>query len=176
MIFSHYQLSHTPWPTPGSGVRGLDMGSNSCYPCYNTCCMCAYVYIIYSCIYTYTDTSTPSHPPADISRPQIGPDFRGFGVFSWIAWCVTCCYTYVIHTYTPHIPCIYVRMYVICCISCSSHRHQLAITTPNTPWVPPTARIQLYVHILAHIIHICISYGVYRYILYMCNNMLNSWN
>ena len=125
------------------------------------------LYGVYSCIYTYTDTSAPCHPPADICRPQIGPDFRGFGVFSWMPYCVTCCYTYVIHSYTPHIPCIYVCMCVICCISCptpspAGHHH------PQTRHgVPPTARIQLFTPYL-HILYICIYYMGYIGTYYTC--------
>ena len=121
MIFSHYQ----PYPTHHGQPLDLGFGvwiwgpTAAIHATIRAVCVHMYIlYGVYSCIYTYIDTSAPCHPPADISRPQIGPDFRGFGVFSWMPYCVTCCYTYVIHTYTPHIPCIYVRMYVICCISC----------------------------------------------------------
>lgn len=121
---------------------------------------CIHMYILYgvcSCICTYIDTSAPCHPPADICRPQIGPDFGGFRVFSWISRGVACCNTYLIHIYTS-ICAAYMYVCMLCMLAATSchppssagHLH------PQTHHgVPP----------IAHVPHIY-TYYTYMYIIW----------
>ena len=138
-----------PWiwgPPSGSGVQQLL--SMLQYVLY--VCICIY-YTVYIAVFTHIHILLHHicHPqtPADICRPQIGPDFRGFGMFSWMSCSVTCCYIYIIHTYTPHIPCTCVRMCVIHVIhrpTPSSAAHHHPQTLHGVPLIARIPRIYTY--------------------------------
>ena len=151
----------------GSGVWDLGYGvqqlSNMLY--YGSVCIHIHIlYGVYSCIYTYIDTSAPCHPPADICRPQIGPDFQGFGVFSWMSCRVTCCYTYCntyLHTpYAVHM-CAYVCYVVYIMPSTVGCRPS---PPPNPPWGTPHSTYSTHLHIL----YVCIYYMGYIGTYYTC--------
>ena len=167
-----------PSQAVGSGVHHLQLwiwgvGSGvRCSAAVQICCImglhvsiCIY-YTVYIAVFTHIQIHL-YHAIHQLTsaRPQIGPDFQGFGMFSWIPWCVTCCYTYCntyLHTpYAVHI-CAYVCYVVYIMPSTVGCRPS---PPPNPPWgTPPIARIPAHLHIL----YVCIYYMGYIGTYYTC--------